>query len=163
MRTKRNNKGFTLVETVASSAILCTAVLTLVAITSRSLTTTRINRHYEIAASIIDKQLNLLDYVGIDDFIELGEAEGVVEDFEPGYHWAVSTEYQGIDSLYLVTITVTWVEQNRPYSVSVQTRLNGESAYVDTGTEQSTGTEQDTGTGQDSGTRQGSGTGQESN
>jgi len=136
IRTKRNKKGFTLVETVTSSAILCGAVLTLVAITSRSLTATRINRQYEIAASIIDRQLSLLDYIGIDEFIELGRADGVVEDFEPGYHWEVSTEYQGIDSLYLVTITVTWAERNRPYSVTVQTMLNGESTYVNIGTEQ---------------------------
>jgi hypothetical protein len=144
-RTRRNNKAFTLVETITSSAILCGAVLTLVAITSRSLTATRTNRQYEIAASIIDKQLSLLDYVGIDEFIELGQAEGTVDNFEPGYHWEVSTEYLGIDSLYQVTITVTWVERNRPYSVSVQTRLNGESTYVDTETEQGTGTEQESG------------------
>lgn len=143
MRIKRNKRGFTLVETVTSSAILCGAVLTLVAITSRSLTATRTNRQYEIAASIIDRQLSLLDYVGIDEFIEIGQAEGTVEDFEPGYHWSVSTEYQGIDSLYLVTITVTWSEGKRPYSVSVQTMLNGESTYVDTGTESDTGTEQE--------------------
>lgn len=136
IRTKRNKRGFTLVETVTASAILCGAVLTLVAITTRSLTGTRINRQYEIAASIIERQLSLLDYVGIDEFIEIGRAEGVVEDFEPGYHWEVATEYQGIDSLYLVTITVTWVERNRPYSVSVQTRLNGMSTYVEAETEQ---------------------------
>jgi hypothetical protein len=110
--------------------------LTLVAITTRSLTETKLNRHYEIAASIIDRQLSLLDYTGIDEFIELGRADGMVEDFEPGYHWEVTTEYQGIDSLYLVTITVTWTERNRPYSVSVDTMLNGESIYVGTGTGQ---------------------------
>ena len=134
--TKRNKKGFTLVEAVTASAILCGAVLTLVAITTRSLTATRLNRQYEIAASIIDRQLSLLDYVGIDEFIEMGRAEGTVEDFEPGYHWEVSTEYQGIDSLYLVTITVNWLERNRPYSVSVETMFNGESTYVTIETEQ---------------------------
>ena len=134
--TKRNKRGFTLVETLTASAILSGAVLTLVAITTRSLTETRLNRHYEIAASIIDRQLSLLDYAGIDEFIELGRADGVVEDYEPGYHWEVTTEYQGIDSLYLVTITVTWTERNRPYSVSVETMLNGESMYVGTGIEQ---------------------------
>jgi len=134
--TKRNKRGFTLVETLTASAILCGAVLTLVGITTRSLTETRLNRHNETAASIIDKQLSLLDYIGIDEFIEIGRADGVVEDYEPGYHWEVTTEYQGIDSLYLVTITVTWIERNRPYSVSVETMLNGESMYVGTGTEQ---------------------------
>ncbi len=136
VRTKRNKRGFTLVETITASAILCGAVLTLVAITTQSLTGIRLNRQYEIAASLIDKQLSLLDYVGIDEFIEVGRAEGVLEDFEPGYHWEASTEYQGIDSLYLVTITVSWIERNRPYTVSVETMLNGVSTYVNAGTEQ---------------------------
>ncbi|MGB2809896.1 MAG: prepilin-type N-terminal cleavage/methylation domain-containing protein [Sedimentisphaerales bacterium] len=135
IRTKRNKRGFTLVEMVTASSILSGAVLVLVAITTRSMTGTRLNRQYEIAASIIERQLSLLDYVGIDEFIELGRADGVVEDFEPGYHWEATTEYQGIDSLYLVTITVTWMERNRPYSVSVQTRLNGMSTYVEAETE----------------------------
>ncbi len=136
IRTKRNKRGFTLVETIAASGILSISVLILVAITTQSLTGTRLNRQYEIAASIIERQLSLLDYVGIDEFIEIGRADGVVEDFEPGYHWEVSTEYQGIDSLYLVTITVTWAERNRPYSISLQTRLNGMSTYVEVETEQ---------------------------
>ncbi|MHC4112576.1 MAG: type IV pilus modification PilV family protein [Planctomycetota bacterium] len=136
IRTKRNKRGFTLVEMVTASSILSGAVLVLVAITTRSMTGTRLNRQYETAASIIEKQLSLLDYIGIDEFIELGRAEGVVEDFEPGYHWEATTEYQGIDSLYLVTITVTWMERNRPYSVSVQTRFNGMSTYVGAETEQ---------------------------
>ncbi len=135
MRTKRNKRGFTLVEMIAASSILSGAVLVLVAITTRSMTGTRLNRQYETAASIIEKQLSLLDYIGIDEFIELGRADGVVEDFEPGYHWEATTEYQGIDSLYLVTITVTWIERNRPYSISVQTRLNGMSTYVEAETE----------------------------
>ena len=135
IRTKRNKRGFTLVEMVTASSILSGAVLVLVAITTRSMTGTRLNRQYEIAASIIERQLSLLDYVGIDEFIELGRADGVVEDFEPGYHWEATTEYQGIDSLYLVTITVRWMERNRPYSVSVQTRLNGMSTYVEAETE----------------------------
>ncbi|MHC4694197.1 MAG: type IV pilus modification PilV family protein, partial [Planctomycetota bacterium] len=106
IRTKRNTKGFTLVEMVAAGAILSMSVMALVAIITPSMTRTRLNRQYEIAASIIEKQLSLLDYVGIDEFIELGQAEGVVDDFEPGYHWEAATEYLGIDSLYQVTITV---------------------------------------------------------
>ena len=51
--------------------------------------------------------------------------EGFFEEAEPGYHWEVDTEYQGTDNLYLVTITVTWMERNRPYNLTVQTMLNG--------------------------------------
>ncbi len=128
---KRNNRGFTLVETVTASAILCGAVLTVGAISTRSLSGTRLNRRYEMAASLIDKQLSWIEYVGIDEFIELGQMEVVFEDSEPEYHWEVATEYQDIDSLYLVTITVSWVEHNRPYSISANTMLDGISVFIE--------------------------------
>ena len=128
---KTNRKGFTLVEAAVASTILCGAVLTVGAISTSSLSGTRLNRQYEAAVSLIDKQLSLIDYVGIDEFVELGQMEGVFEEIEPGYHWAVVTEYQDIDSLYLVTITVSWVEHNRPYSISVDTMLDGITIYID--------------------------------
>lgn len=133
VRAKRNKRGFTLVETIAASTILCGAVLMVGAISTRSLSRTRLNRQYEVAVSLIDKQLSLIDYAGIDEFIELGRLEGEFEDFEPGYHWEVVTQYQNIDSLYLVNITVSWVERNRLRSVSVDTMLDGMSVLVDAG------------------------------
>jgi hypothetical protein len=84
-----------------------------------------------MATALIDKQLSLIDYVGIDEFIELGQMEGVFEESEPEYHWEVDTEYQDIDSLYLVTITVSWVEHNRPYSISANTMLDGISVFIE--------------------------------
>jgi hypothetical protein len=146
MKIKRNNKGFNLVETLIASAILSGSVLTVGAISTRALTSTRLNRQYEIAASLIDKQLTLIDNIGIDEFLEMGQFEGENSDFEPGYHWQALVQYQGVDSLYLVTLTVTWVDRNRPYSLSVQTMLNGVSMYTETSTEETTteqtGTEQ---------------------
>lgn len=142
-RTKRNNKGFNLVETIVASVILSGAVLTVGAISTRALTGTRLNRQYEIAASLIDKQLSLIDYAGIDEFIELGQVEGDFTELEPGYHWQVTTDYQDIDSLYMVTITVTWVEHNRPHSLTVSTMLDGVSVYVNGETETETETQQE--------------------
>ncbi len=139
VRARIIKQGFTMIETVVASAILCGAVLTVGAISTRSLTGTRINRRYETALTLIDKQLSLIDYVGIDEFIDSGQTEGDFEDYDPGYHWKVATLYEEIDSLYLVTITVSWIEHNRPYSISVDTMLNGSSLYSDT--DSSTGTE----------------------
>jgi len=136
IKAKRNNKGFNLVETLVAGAILSGTVLTVGAISTRALTATRLNRQYETAASLIDKQFSLIDYMGIDEFVEQGQTEGVFEDFEPEYHWQATTEYQGIDSLYLVTLTVTWVDNNRPYSLSAQTLFDGKSTYVEAGTAQ---------------------------
>ena len=127
-RTKR--LGFNLVETIVASVILSGSVLALGAISSRGLTGTRLNRHYEAAASVIDKQLTLIDAMGIDQFVDQGQSQGVVQELEPGYTWSVSTEYQGIDNVYLVTITVQWLEGSRPRQLVAQTMLNGASAIA---------------------------------
>jgi prepilin-type N-terminal cleavage/methylation domain-containing protein len=131
-RMKQGGRGFTLVEMIVTSVILCGAVLALGAISTRSLVGTRLNRQYEVAAALADRQLRLIDYIGVDNFIEFGQKEGEFEQFEPGYHWEVITESVGIGNLYLVKVTVSWVERNRPYSISVDTRLNGVGRALET-------------------------------
>ena len=131
IRTKKNKKGFSLIETLVASAILSGAVLTLGAISTMAVSGTRLNRRYEVAASLLDKQLNMIDYIGIDEFIDIGQLAGEFEGYEPAYRWEVVTEYQDIDSLYLVTITVSWVDGNRPYSISADTMLDGVSVYLE--------------------------------
>ncbi len=126
MLAKTKTKGFTLVEVVASSIILCGAVMIVGAIGTQALTGTHLNRRYEMAASLVDKQLSLIDYIGIDSIVEMGQLDGDYEDSGYEYNWKIDTEYQEIDSLYLVTLTVSWVDRNRPYSISVDTMLNGE-------------------------------------
>lgn len=134
-RTDKEGRGFSLVETLVASIILSSAVLTLGAIGTNALTDTRLNRHREVAARLIDRQLQMIDFTGIDEFIEMGKMEEVIEEFEPGYRCEVATDYQGTDNLYLVTITMTWLEGKRPYSMVVQTMLNGATLASETGTE----------------------------
>ncbi len=126
-----NNRGFNLIETLVASAILSGAVLTVGAISTNALSMVRLNRQYETAATIADKQLRMIDYIGVDDFVEMGQTEGDVEDFEPGYHWEVAAEYQEIDSLYLITIKVSWAEMNRIRTLVVETMIDGESTYIE--------------------------------
>jgi Tfp pilus assembly protein PilV len=131
--------GFNLVEALVATVILSGAVLTLGAISTNALSSTRLHRHYEMAASALDRQLSLIDYMGIDAFIQAGQTEGIVEEQEPAFRWSVTTEYQGTDDLYLVAITVTWLEGNRPYNVTVQTMLDGASSGTSTSTITETG------------------------
>jgi hypothetical protein len=134
MRAKKTNrKGFTLVEVISASIILCGAVMIIGAIGTKTLIGTRLNRRYEMAASLIDKQLSLIDYIGIDSIVEMGRMDGEFEDSGYLYNWQVETEYQEIDSLYLVTVTASWVEGNRPYSISVDTMLDGETLMEESG------------------------------
>jgi len=122
---RRKAKGFTLVEVIASSVILCGAVMLVGKVGTQAMTGVKLNRHYEMAASLIDKQLSLIDYIGIDGFVEAGESEGQSDDLGFTFSWSVQTEYQEVDSLYLVRITVTWIEGKRPYSISVDTMFDG--------------------------------------
>ena len=140
MKHNKSKSGFTLVETIVASTILCGAVLAIGAICTKSLTGTRLNRRYETAFTLIDRQLSLIDYLGIDEFIAIGQMEGSFEEYAPGYTWRVMTQYEDIDSLYLVTITVSWIEHNRIHSVSMDTMLDGVSLYSETETD--TGTAQ---------------------
>ncbi len=130
MTLSKRNKGFNLIEALVASVILSGSVLVLGAISTQAVSGLRLNRQYEIAAALADRQLSLIDNMGIDEFIEQGQFEGVFEEYEPGYHWEVVTEYQDIDSLYMVSITVSWVERNRPYSLTVDTMLDGISTII---------------------------------
>ena len=142
MRNGRTHPGgFNLVEALVATMILSGAVLTLGAISTNALSSTRLHRHYEMAAAVVDKQLSLIDYVGIDAFLQAGQTEGIVEDQEPAFRWSVTTEYQGTDGLYLIAITVSWLEGNRPYNVTVQTMLDGSTSGTSTGTGTGTTTE----------------------
>ena len=69
MKFKNTKNGFTLIETIVASTILCGSVLTISAICSKALSNTRLNRQYETALLLVDRQLSLIDYVGIDEFI----------------------------------------------------------------------------------------------
>jgi len=134
-RIKRKMRGFTLVEVICASAILCGAVMIVGTAGTQALSGTRLNRLYEMAASLANRQLTVIDYVGIDSVIESAELEGDSEDLGHSFHWQVETEYQGIDSLYLVTVTVSWLDGNRAHSISVDTMFDGVTLAEDAGTQ----------------------------
>jgi hypothetical protein len=126
-RRKTEPTAFSLIETVMATLILSGAVVALGAIGTNVLRESRLNQHYETAASVIERQFTLIDATGIDSFIETDQLEGVYDQAEPGYRWRVETEYRGIDDLYLVTVSVDWMEGTRPYHLVAQTMLNGTS------------------------------------
>jgi prepilin-type N-terminal cleavage/methylation domain-containing protein len=124
---ERRQAGFNLVETIVASVILSGAALALGSISTNAVLGVRLNQHHQMAASIMENKLAQIDFMGIDEFIELGQTEGVIEEMEPAYRWEVLTEYEGTDNLYVVSITVSWLEGRRPYQLTTQTMLNGTS------------------------------------
>jgi len=125
--------GLSLVETLVSAVILSGTVVTVGALSSQSLLATQHNRAYEKAASLIDRQLSLIDAIGIDQFLERGITQGDFQDVAPGYRWQATSEYLQVDNLYKLTMTVMWVEGKTPKKMSVTTRLNGTGATLSQG------------------------------
>lgn len=125
MLKRKDKKGFTLVEAVIASVILCGSVLAIGALSTRTLTATKLNRQYETACRLADKQLAIIDYIGVEDFIDMQMTEGDFEEYEQGYHWQVTTESLALDNLYELSLIVSWVNSGKTYSIEVDTRYNG--------------------------------------
>lgn len=123
VRRARHNVGFTLIETILAATILSAAVLVISAISSRALNSTKLNRQYEVARQLADRQLTIINYMGIEQFLKSGEPEGEYEGYEPKYNYVVDTAQTNIDKLYEVSVTVSWVERSMAYDVKVQTRM----------------------------------------
>jgi hypothetical protein len=128
----KSEAGFTLIEAIAGAAILAFAVIMLVAGTTRALAGARLNRQRELAAALLDRQLAMIDYIGIEEFIELGQMEGEFDEFDGGYVWEVTVEPELIGNLYKVSIAVSWMDGNRVYNISVDTKLNGRGIALET-------------------------------
>jgi hypothetical protein len=99
-------------------------VVTVAAIGSRALVATRQDSQYERAATLLDRQLTMIDHMGVSTFIQSGQTEGDFGEMAPGYRWRVVTTYLEVDQLYQVTIAVIWADRNRPKQLTAVTRLN---------------------------------------
>jgi len=140
--------GMTLVEAIVSNLILCGAVVTIGAISTRSLSDIRLNRQYELASSLANRQLTLIDYTGVEEFLQAGQMEGEAESAGKKFTWQAEIEEMGIQNLYLVTVNVSWEQKNRIYNVTVSTRLNGVGSTEETTTTTTETTQQTSSGGQ---------------
>lgn len=131
MGSKRNSKGFSIIEMVASSTLLSLAVVSLCSIGMRSMTGVKANREYEQAWQILDRQLTMIDYIGIGPFVELGQTDGQIGDEGEEtsvYDWNVMVEEGEYTGLYNVGIVISWGPDKKRRSISAATMLYDESA-----------------------------------
>ena len=133
MKDLRNNRGFSLVEMIVASIILSLAVVSICAVSTKSMTAVRSNREYEIAWDLLDRQLTIIDYVGIEEFLEEGQMQGQFGDEEEGivHYWSAKCEQGDYDYLYNLDVTLSWGPKNAPRKISVSTVLNGTGAQIE--------------------------------
>ena len=122
-------KGFSLVEMLVASLLLSAAVVALCAIGTRSMTGVKLNRQYETAWDLLDRQLTMIDYMGIDEFIEMRQMSGQFEVEVLGgavYKWEAAITEGDLDNVYVVNLSISWGADGKGGRVSVATVLNGQ-------------------------------------
>ncbi len=125
MKRKRKKKSFTLVETIAAALLLSLSVVVMAGISVRSLRTARSIMIYEQAWDLVDRQLTMVDYIGIRKYILSGRTEGTFEADGVEFVWMLNISETTLSYLYDVTVTVGWSEQQVYKKVKAQTRLSG--------------------------------------
>ena len=138
-----NNKGFSLIEMIVASIILSLAVVSICTVSTKSMTAVKSNREYETAWDLLDRQLTVIDYAGIEEFINQGQMSGHFgdEETEGTHYWSVKCEEGEYDYLYNLELTIMWGPENAPSSVSVQTVLNGTGVELEEEEESEDGSE----------------------
>jgi len=130
---RRKNRGFSLVEMLVAALLLSGGVVTLCAVSSKSMRNVKYSRQYELAWEVLDRQLTLIDYMGIEEFIKLGQMAGESGDDEKSgtvYYWMADVTEGDADNLYKVGITVYWGDKRREGKVSASTVFNGKGTLV---------------------------------
>ena len=109
--------------------LLSGGVVAVSAISTKSFQGVKLNRENELAWDLLDKQLTLIDFMGIDAFVESGETTGMFEGEggqDPTHYWDVQVSPLEIDYLYTVNIVVGWGAGKRLREVSLTTMFNGQ-------------------------------------
>ena len=125
---KKNGKAFSLVEMIAASIVLSGGVVALCALNTSSFTSVRTNRQREMAWAMLDRQLTIIDYMGLDEFLELKQFSGQIgptEDNSTVYYWAAEFTEGTSDNLYTIKLAISWGPQGHRHSISASTVLNG--------------------------------------
>jgi Tfp pilus assembly protein PilV len=125
MTDKRNEKSFTLIETLVASVLLSLSVVVLAGISIHSVRTAKEMVAYEQAWDLVDRQLTMIDYLGVEEYQVNGPAEGTFSDNGVDFTWAVDISETTLEFLYDVKVTVGWIEQKHIRTVRAQTRLSG--------------------------------------
>jgi hypothetical protein len=119
---------------IIAAALLSGAVVAISAITTRSVQAVNQNLEYELAWELLDRQLTVIDKMGISEFVQAGEFSGQLGSEEDGgkvHYWQVSFEQLETDDLYKINITVSWGPEQRPRNISAATILNGNGTIID--------------------------------
>lgn len=122
-KRKRRYAGFSLVEAILANVILCGAVVALGSVSNSCLKDVVINDLHSKAASLAQRKLLMIEYMGIEAFMEADDLAGKIEQGSDTFSYNIAVEKLEINNLYSVAIKIGFTRGSRNYEVNAQTRF----------------------------------------
>jgi hypothetical protein len=139
-----HDKGFSLIETLVAAGLLATATVTICTLGAKSLSSLRVHQDYEKAWDMLDRQMVLIEQLGVGTLVNTPNASGVINDQQGGqqWQWRVSAEPLEIERLYRLTMTLEWISDGKVRRIQCDTRLRAAEDIVATDSSSSSGATQ---------------------
>lgn len=113
-----------LVDVLVAVIMLGGAVVVLMGLTSHAIRSQRTGENLQIAAMILDEQLNLVQARGPDEYnSRFDDAEGFAEAPYQNFRYKVEITSGAAGDAYKVVATVWWEEEGAQKSAMVETRM----------------------------------------
>jgi prepilin-type N-terminal cleavage/methylation domain-containing protein len=143
---RQKNKGFSLIEVLIAAGLLAGATVTVCALGAKSLAAMRVCQEYEKAWDVLDRQMVLLEQIGVANLVNQSNLSGVIDDPQTQWKWRIAIEPLKVEELYALTLTVEWVSEGRVRRIQCDTRLRAGQEIPTTNTTTSTTTTTNTAT-----------------
>ena len=120
----RRRHGVVLVDVLVATIMLGVSLATLISLTGRALSTQRQGEQLQIAAMLLDTQLNLVLARGPDDYGSRYTLEGPCEEPYTNYTYRLDFEEGEGGNAYRVVATVSWMDGGAVRSETVETMMS---------------------------------------
>ena len=119
----RPRPGFVLVDVLVAAVLLGVSLTAIIGMISNALSAQRLGEKMEVAAMLLDEQLNLVVARGPDGYAQRFGLEGRCESPFQDYQFELDFDGGAGGEAYTVTATVRWVDSGRQRIESVQTKV----------------------------------------
>jgi prepilin-type N-terminal cleavage/methylation domain-containing protein len=136
------NRGFSLIEVMVAAGLLGTVTVTVCTLGAKSLASMRVCREYEKAWDVLDRQMVLLEQIGVTSLVSRSNLSGVIDDSQSQtqWKWQMNIESLEVEELYALTLTVEWVSEGKARRIRCDTRMRAVQEAQPTGTTTSSST-----------------------
>jgi prepilin-type N-terminal cleavage/methylation domain-containing protein len=122
---RQKNKGFSLIEVMVASGMLAIVTVTVCTLGAKSLASMQVCQEYEKAWDVLDRQMILLEQIGVVNLASRSSLSGVIADpqSEAQWKWQMKLTPLDVEELYALTLSVEWISEGKVRRIQCDTRM----------------------------------------